>query len=542
MKGGYVKIKKGISEGKPYKQRWIMIIEELHVKNFGKLQDTKVPFEKGLNLIYGANESGKTTLHTFLKCMLFGMRRSRGRGAAKDVYSRYEPWEYGHYYAGAMRFESGGKVFCLDRNFQKDNVRAELFCMTDGEKLSVKRGDLSMLLGNVSEIVYDNTVSIGQTKGVTDQDLALELRNYMANYQGTGDSDLDLNKTMQILKDQKKSFQGELKLKKANDDARKSEVASQTLYLNQEVHQLREKIQNERSQLVQLKEERESQEGEKPQEKLKKQIGRRKTFTIAAVGVVVFLAVAMALLPGLIRIGAAVAGTLLLWGCLLGRGKAQKKVSALKDSQQEEMELLTRQMERVKGRLHNQEEELKEKKLNLEMLTQKLHEYNREIKSIHGKDPLEEEVEGIDMAMEVIGMIGQRLQNEVGSQIRSRTSEVLAELTRGKYHQVVIDSELQMGVSAQDRYIPVEQLSRGTMEQVYFALRMAVGDILCSQEVLPVVLDDVFVMYDEVRLMETLQWLIEHKQQVLLFTCHKREEQILNDYGLTYHRVGVFDS
>ena len=143
--------------------------------------------------------------------------------------------------------------------------------------------------------------------------------------------------------------------------------------------------------------------------------------------------------------------------------------------------------------------------------------------------------------MEVIGIIGQRLQNEIGSQICDRTSEVLAELTQGKYHQVSVDKDLQMGISTRQRYIPVEQLSRGTMEQVHFALRMAVGDVLCSQEPLPVVLDDVFAMYDEERLMETLQWLIEHKQQVLVFTCHQREEQILNAYGMHYHRVDVFD-
>ena len=48
---------------------------------------------------------------------------------------------------------------------------------------SVKHGDLSVLLGGISEIVYDNTISVGQSKGVTDQDLALELKNYMGNYQ-----------------------------------------------------------------------------------------------------------------------------------------------------------------------------------------------------------------------------------------------------------------------------------------------------------------------------------------------------------------------
>ncbi len=202
-----------------------------------------------------------------------------------------------------------------------------------------------------------------------------------------------------------------------------------------------------------------------------------------------------------------------------------------------------RQIERVRGRLHDQQEDLREKKLRQEVLTQKLHGYNQEARgeALHSKDPLEEEIESIDLAMDVIGVIAKRLQDEIGDQIRDRTSEILAELTEGKYHQVVVDKDLEMGVSTQERYIPVEQLSRGTMEQVYFALRMAVGDVLCNQEPMPVVLDDVFAMYDERRLMETLQWLISHKRQILLFTCHKREEEILNAYGMPFHRVGVFD-
>lgn len=520
-----------------------MIIEELHVKNFGKLQDKRVPFREGLNLIYGTNESGKTTLHTFLKCMLFGIRRSRGRAAAKDVYSRYEPWEDSYCYAGSMRFTSGGKEFRLDRDFQKDHVRAELFCVTDGEKLSVKHGDLAMLLGNISEIVYDNTISVGQTKGVTDQDLALELRNYMANYQGTGDSDLDLGKTMQILGNQKKFFQKELQAKQSQEDIKKNETASQVLYLRDEIRELEKKIQLEEHQLAQLEQQQVTPENINSQKMLKKQVAKRHRTDIISAVLAVFLVAAAALLPGYYRIGAVLACILLEGGCFFIRGKIQKKILSLQGGLQEDKEARTRQIERVKGRMHEQKEDLREKRSIQETLLQKLHGYDQEIKGKihHGKDPIEEEIEGIDMAMEAIGMIGKRLQNEIGGQIRDRTSEILAELTGGKYHQVMIDKDLQMGVSTYERYIPVEQLSRGTMEQVYFALRMAVGDVLCSQEPLPVVLDDVFVMYDERRLMETLQWLIGHKHQVLLFTCHKREEEILNAYGMPFHRVGVFD-
>ncbi len=519
-----------------------MIIEELHVKNFGKLQDTRVSFKEGLNLIYGTNESGKTTLHTFLKCMLFGIHRARGRAAAKDVYSRYEPWEDSHCYAGSMHFMSGGREFCLDRNFQKENVRAELFCVTDGEKLSVKHGDLSVLLGGISEIVYDNTISVGQTKGVTDQDLALELKNYMANYQGTGDSDLNLGKTIKILKDQKKVFQGELKLKQAREDSKKNETASQVLYLGEEVRGLKERVQVEEHRLAQL-EEQGPPEDPGQQKTLKKQISRRRRLDILSALLAVISVAAAAFLPGYYRLGAILACVVSEGICLLGRGKLQKKILSIQSGLQEDRDMAMRQIERVKGRLHDLQEDLEEKKVSLEALTQKLHGYDQEIrgKIFHAKDPIEEEIEGIDMAMEAIGMIAKRLQSEIGGQIRDRTSEILAELTGGRYHQVMVDKDLQMGVCTYERYIPVEQLSRGTMEQVYFALRMAVGDVLCSRETLPVVLDDVFVMYDEKRLMETLHWLIGHKQQILLFTCHKREEEILNTYGMPFHRVNVFD-
>ena len=68
-----------------------MQIKEAKIFNFGKLQSMVFPFKEGVNVIYGANEQGKTTLHAFLLGMLFGMEKGRGRTAAGDAYSRYEP-------------------------------------------------------------------------------------------------------------------------------------------------------------------------------------------------------------------------------------------------------------------------------------------------------------------------------------------------------------------------------------------------------------------------------------------------------------------
>ena len=56
----------------------------------------------GFSSSAGKNESGKSTVHTFIRSMLFGTDTRPGRAAKNDVYSRYEPWENPAYYAGEM--------------------------------------------------------------------------------------------------------------------------------------------------------------------------------------------------------------------------------------------------------------------------------------------------------------------------------------------------------------------------------------------------------------------------------------------------------
>ena len=55
-----------------------MKLLELHINGFGKIHDRTISFSDGINVIYGRNEAGKSTLHTFIRGMLFGMERGRG--------------------------------------------------------------------------------------------------------------------------------------------------------------------------------------------------------------------------------------------------------------------------------------------------------------------------------------------------------------------------------------------------------------------------------------------------------------------------------
>ena len=86
--------------------------------------------------------------------------------------------------------------------------------------------------------------------------------------------------------------------------------------------------------------------------------------------------------------------------------------------------------------------------------------------------------------------------------------------------------------------ISLNQVSRGTLEQIYFALRITAAEILYQEEY-PIILDDTFAFYDEERLRNTLRWLSDSGKQVLLFTCHKREEEIMNEMGIPYDRISL---
>ena len=93
----------------------------IFISGFGKFHDTAVSFEDGLNVIYGKNEAGKSTIHTFIRGMLFGIERQRGRAARNDIYSKYEPWENSGTYEGQLRLESDdGTIYRIERSFQKN--------------------------------------------------------------------------------------------------------------------------------------------------------------------------------------------------------------------------------------------------------------------------------------------------------------------------------------------------------------------------------------------------------------------------------------
>ncbi len=543
-----------------------MIIEKLEIKNFGKLKERKILLNPGINVIYGENESGKSTLHAFIRSMFFGVERMRGKAARMDTYNRCEPWDNPACYAGTMEFSCDGKVFHLERNFYKEKESARLLGMRDGELLSVEQGDLQMLLGGIQERIFDNTVSVGQLKSVTGKELAEELQSYMANYEGGADEEIDPTRAIQNLKEKKKAILQQKKSQQSAWEQQERELQVKMELLRSEQNNCRQKIQEAEQAIQRENKKREGSENpdemsaaaiREQQDERKRQMAswraarkiRRfwnRVSVIWAAWALLFLGIG-ARMHGentavICFILACAAGLqvpvslLIRWW--VGRRTEyshQEEENPSVDSEKLFPASESHTLRENQGKLRQLQEELKERSILLENLQQEQEELKQ---NRYDRTHLDEELEALELAMEVLKQVMAQMQNNVGARLRIRMGEILGELTNQAYTHVTLGEHMEIQVETLERTVELYQLSRGTLEQVYFALRMAVSEVLCGQESLPVILDEVFAMYDEKRLARALQWLEKHKEQVIIFTCHKREMELLEQLGMKY--TGIY--
>ena len=487
-----------------------MKIRELYLKNFGKFSDKKIILKDGINVFYGENESGKTTIHTFIKSMLFGLERGRGRASVNDTFSIYEPWENPNYYSGVLRFESGGKNFCLTRNFDKYTKNTILICEDDGEEFSLEHGDLEMILNGLNAANYENTVSIGQMKIETNQGLAMDLQNFATNYYATGNSEIDLEKAMNQLSLKKKGIEKEIRASIQEIQQKKYEIDQERAYVWRDIHKLEEELDELEKKM--------DVENELFDEVSSQYISKWRVHPGELFGVLMGLVMMIVILPKpwsyLLAIVLGLAEGIAIWNRIKD-GKKKSQEQMLQEIQ-ETLQKMTWQKERL-------QEEMKEKNILHGNIQEKIDELDQESEEIQKKEISKQ---AIELAMSRMLELSKDVRMELSVKLNEKASEILSQITANKYDMLIIDDKLKMNLYAEGRRVSLEQVSRGTIEQIYFALRMAASEILHEEE-FPVVLDDTFVFYDDVRLENTLRWLVKNRKQVLIFTCQKREEEIL---------------
>ena len=457
-----------------------MIIRELKLKNFGKFSEKTIKFSEGINVIYGQNEAGKTTIYTAIGALLFGLDKQRGRAAKTDAYTTYQPWEHKTWYEGSMRFSVGEKEFLLERNFYHGEKSARLVCETDGEELSVEQGDLEILLGDANAELFFNTVAAGQLK-MKPQDIVYSyLKNHIAGMLENGKYETDVVKVLEKLKEQKKQIEQEqkkqtriLREQLAKCDAR--------LELNERES---ENYQNQIQSLTKEKKQLELLEEEQPAGFFRKLIHWIKK---------------------------------LFWGRKLSADREETKAALVRA---EEKLVFYRELLREKACLN--EEIFAEK----EMLYEKL------------QTPWKaRQVMAIERAMERIQELCEVKKEDVMRELLNKASELLCVMTKGKYQKLLLEEGQEPMVWDGRRKLKLFQVSAGCADQVYLSLRMALQDLFFAEEQLPLLFDDAFVYFDAQRLERLLGYLKEMQRQVLIFSCHEREIQLLEKKQIPFGKI-----
>ena len=599
-----------------------MRLLELHIDGFGKFHDRTISFNNGINIIYGKNEAGKSTLHTFIRGMLFGIERGRGRAAKNDLYTKYEPWENSGTYEGWLRLEKDGTIYRIERRFRKENKSLKIINETKGREEEATPAFVSSLLDGLTETMYNNTISIGQLKSATEDGMVTELKNYIANMNTTGNISLNITKATAFLRNQKRSLEAGLipeasreftsllaEIRNVEAEIAGPEYENQLAAYQNMRTQVKGLIDNTQAQKKDLDEklangkkvlsdngftdrasvdamssdaerlynEYNTLNGECNKKSRKVLSGLTAVLGVAGLGAAAVLGYfnLTAYLP---VCGAAAAAAVIFFiislfirqkdkkyhrmfnntsselGALLARhlgdsavsedamnafrarmGEFSKLCDMVAQSETEirkfleDLSNLQTKQAGCSEMIEKQQRTQWELEKKLEHLSNCKNKAKALKRTLAENDRIHDEIVAIDLAQETMADLSSSIRDSFGLYLNKEASQYITGITGGIYDSMSIDENLNVFLNTKTKLVPLENVSSGTMDQVYLALRLAAAKLLQgSGSGFPLIFDDSFTQYDDERLKTALEWLASaYGGQIIIFTCHRREAQML---------------
>ena len=599
-----------------------MRLLELHIDGFGKFHDRTISFNDGINIIYGKNEAGKSTLHTFIRGMLFGIERGRGRAAKNDLYTKYEPWENSGTYEGWLRLEKDGTIYRIERRFRKENKSLKIINETKGLEEEATPAFVSSLLDGLTETMYNNTISIGQLKSATEDGMVTELKNYIANMNTTGNISLNITKATAFLRNQKRSLEAGLipeasreftsllaEIRNVEAEISGPEYENQLAAYQNMRTQVKGLIDNTQTQKKDLDEklangkkvlsdngftdrasvdamssdaerlysEYNTLNGECNKKSRKVLSGLTAVLGVAGLGAAATLGYfnLTAYLP---VCGAAATAAVIFFiislfilqkdkechrlfdntsselGALLARhlgdsavsedamnafrarmGEFSKLCDMVTQSEAEirkfleDLSNLQTKQAGCSEMIEKQQRTQWELEKKLEHLNNCKNKAKALKRTLAENDRIHDEIVAIDLAQETMADLSSSIRDSFGLYLNKEASQYITGITGGIYDSMSIDENLNVFLNTKTKLVPLENVSSGTMDQVYLALRLAAAKLLQgSGSGFPLIFDDSFTQYDDERLKTALEWLASaYGDQIIIFTCHRREPQML---------------
>ena len=595
-----------------------MQIKNIKINQYGNIENKELNLEK-FNIIYGKNESGKSTLLNYIMSSFYGISKNK-KGNFESDYDKYKPWNNEEFSGNLSYVLDNGDEFNVFRNFDKKNPQLIDKMGIDVTKnySADKKNGIQFIEDqiNVDRDLMENTVISEQKHVELDNTTQNQLLQKIANLAESGDEEVSYKQaTLKIDKmllnevGTERSQEKPINIAKNNINKLKNEINEIKYFEND-----RERIESSKIRIdKQLKEEEENKiiyenvkkivdrnnfENEKiiakknileenkkkinEKQRVKDELNKNKKTKFNAIILVILVIVSILsfVFSKSLVIGMSVSTIeplfLLYWFFSNKKNSDNSIVNQIKviEKNNQELEEEIKEMENslkekneiekneLVNRYGNNVEELFNNgineiiKDNMEMLSNlklERHKLDIDSKQIDEKfeklaqdeemleiesenlKKLEEKAEIFAIAKEILSDSYNEMKSSVTPKFNMILSKNIEKFSNGKYKSISIDDGLFVVLENGER-VPIEKLSTGTMEQIYLALRLSVMDEI-SKEKLPVILDEAFAYYDEDRLEETLKFLYELDNQVIILTCTDREKNVLEKNGVDYNQI-----
>ncbi len=565
-----------------------MIIKSIYIEKFAGLKNKTIEFNNGINVFYADNEAGKSTVSEFIKLMLYGQLKSP-QNIRDNERKRFIPWGEKNM-GGEMVVVKNGTEHIIIRSFGKRksddsiNVINAVTGATVSELCVEAPGEILL---HVSREGFEKSLYIHQLGTKIDADKDDEILKKLINLTQSGDEGVSFQRAVQILDSAIKELSGTRprgKLLLLQDEI--STLQSQRVRIInihqqnkvyedrlKQLHTQKAQLENtniDKSNISICRELFSNAQGEREvQKRLQEQQIKTNEIELDRLNKAIWLRkmqIIIAFILSAILIITIPLATILtiIWGitCIvqLKKHKMQGKeileiditlsekpnafelqlFELLKINEysqiQPAIEAMDKNFERLEkektSKIISAAEEIAslQNKLEnssimstttidemIEQCKQKINEFNNKIADTN-------------MAKTALQSAFGELQQSFGKRLNENTSVILNEITGGKYSEVFVDEQYNMLIRITDtnELQDAQYLSSGAYDQIYFALRMGIIDLLFGE--VPIVLDDAFVQYDDTRLEYALNYIkkVAQNRQILLFSCHKREMEFLN--------------
>lgn len=179
-----------------------MKIENIKINSFGKINDKEYNLSEKINLIYGKNEAGKSTLLKFIQNIFYGTSKNK-KGKYFSDYDLYKPWGEGDF-SGKIKYKlDSGKTFEVYREFTKKNPKIYNENLEDiSKQFNIDKNMGSEFFfeqTKVDEFMFlSSIVSMQQEVKLNKQDQNVYIQK-IANLAGTGDDNISYKKAIDKL-------------------------------------------------------------------------------------------------------------------------------------------------------------------------------------------------------------------------------------------------------------------------------------------------------------------------------------------------------